>query len=68
MELRYFDANNISIETRAPKASFFPASGNVVGTLSHDWAEPQTGLALMLSSTTASVFMGSGRRTTPPEC
>ena len=42
LELRYFDANNISVETRAPKASFSSASGNVVGTLSHDWAEPQT--------------------------
>ena len=47
LELRYFDANNISVETRAPKASFSAASGNVVGTLSHDWSEPQTIWACM---------------------
>lgn len=42
LELRFFDQNNISVETRAPKASFSATSGNVVGTLSADWLEPQT--------------------------
>jgi hypothetical protein len=42
LELRFFDQNNISVETRAPKASFSATSGNVVGTLSADWMEPQT--------------------------
>ena len=42
LELRFFDQNNISVETRAPKASFSATAGNVVGTLSADWMEPQT--------------------------
>ena len=42
LELRFFDQNNISVETRAPKASFSAISGNVVGTMSADWIEPQT--------------------------
>ena len=47
LELRFFDPNNISVETRAPKASFSALSGNVVGTLSADWFEPQTIWACM---------------------
>ena len=47
LELRFFDQNNISVETRAPKASFSAMSGSVVGTLSTDWAEPQTIWACM---------------------
>ena len=42
LELRFFDQNNISVETRAPKASFSATSGNVIGTMSADWMEPQT--------------------------
>ena len=47
LELRFFDQNNISVETRAPKASFSASSGSVVGTMSTDWAEPQTIWACM---------------------
>ena len=47
LELRFFDQNNISVETRAPKASFSAMSGSVVGTLSTDWSEPQTIWACM---------------------
>merc|ERR1719318_2360753 len=47
LELRFFDQNNISVETRAPKASFSASTGSVVGTLSTDWAEPQTIWACM---------------------
>ena len=47
LELRHFDQNNISVETRAPKASFSAMSGSVVGTLSTDWSEPQTIWACM---------------------
>ena len=47
LELRFFDQNNISVETRAPKASFSATSGSVVGTLMADWTEPQTIWACM---------------------
>ena len=47
LELRFFDQNNISVETRAPKASFSASSGSVVGTMSTDWAESQTIWACM---------------------
>ena len=47
LELRYFDQNNISVETRAPKASFSATTGSVVGTLTADWSEPQTIWACM---------------------
>ena len=47
LELRYFDQNNISVETRAPKASFSATTGSVVGTLTADWTEPQTIWACM---------------------
>ena len=47
LELRFFDQNNISVETRAPKASFSATTGSVIGTLTADWTEPQTIWACM---------------------
>ena len=41
LELKYFDPGNISVNTRPPKASFSARSGDIMGELSLDWAEPQ---------------------------
>ena len=41
LELKYFDPGNISVNSRPPKASFSARSGDIMGELSLDWAEPQ---------------------------
>ena len=40
MELKYFDAGNITVESRAPKASFSARGGDIQGDLALDWIEP----------------------------
>ena len=42
LELKYFDAGNITVESRAPKASFSARSGDIQTDLALDWIEPST--------------------------
>ena len=42
LELKYFDAGNISVESRAPKASFRTRGGDIHTDLALDWVEPDT--------------------------
>ena len=42
LELKYFDAGNITVESRAPKASFSARGGDIQGDLALDWIEPDT--------------------------
>ena len=42
LELKYFDAGNITVESRAPKASFSARSGDIQTDLALDWVEPNT--------------------------
>ena len=42
LELKYFDAGNITVESRAPKASFKARGGDIQTDLALDWVEPDT--------------------------
>ena len=42
LELKYFDAGNITVESRAPKASFKTRGGDIQTDLALDWVEPDT--------------------------
>ena len=42
LELKYFDGGNITVESRAPKASFSARSGDIQTDLALDWVEPNT--------------------------
>ena len=42
LELKYFDAGNITVESRAPKASFKTRGGDIQTDLALDWIEPDT--------------------------
>jgi hypothetical protein len=42
LELKYFDAGNITVESRAPKASFSARGGDIQTDLALDWVEPDT--------------------------
>ena len=42
LELKYFDAGNITVESSAPKASFKTRGGDIQTDLALDWVEPDT--------------------------
>ena len=42
LDLKYFDAGNITVESRAPKASFRARGRDIQTDLALDWVEPDT--------------------------
>ena len=42
LELKYFDAGNITVESSAAKASFKTRGGDIQTDLALDWVEPDT--------------------------